>query len=1391
MIDPLQKPTDLSWRRSWHKYAEFLRKNGRRPELVHFKEKSLYTWYINNLSKSDNGLLDQDQELSFSKLADNGETYKFYVANKGKNLSKLASFGRVTNLIGKEINGGSSINFAEPCKMYIDFCNRMERHPRLDIKEEMNIAKWYLKTKDDFFNSRLTDQEMHTFDQLLQSTKQYKNDNVINHVSRLHEENLIKGERNEILNADNGTGSHVGARQRNWFEMCNRFSKYLDDNKKVPMQNGDRQLYDWIYRQKKLLARGDIEDYRKAALKKLLIKIEDVRKDQVDEANKRKERKQGSKEEISLNGKHTIATKTAKPKKIKRKAVKQDDLWNQKWQAYMDYMKKNQFCPSRYYTEDMVLFNWFKHNKMLLSQGKMHEDRIAKFKQLFGEAKELQRKNKDIINADNRKGFHIRARQRNWFEMCERYSKYLDDNKKIPKQNGDRQLYSWMFRQKRHLAEGDIKDNRKATLEKLLAKIEDVREYQVDEANKKKERKQSRKEEISLDGKHAVATKTTNPKKNEHKAVKQDDLWNRKWQAYRDFMMKYQRCPSKHHAEELVLFDWFKHNKKLLKRGKMREDRIAKFTQLFGEAEDFQRKNNNRYSNAEVGAKPTEEAKAIDNNNKNISIDEDKPTTEVHIKRKKRNIGIHLYDYQEEMLSRVETEFHRHRSLMVQMPTGTGKTYLLVAVVSDFIRNIGGHVWIVTHRRELVQQVKATIRKFKALVDDATDIEKHATVYSIQWLTRHYGEVEEKPDMIIIDEAHHAVAKTYSSVINAFPQSKILGLTATPCRLNAQPFTDLFEELLQSWTIGEFIAKKYLSLYDYMSVRPSSADIRIINGLNRRGVDGDFSVREMAEKLDIRPSLQRLCDTVLRYAKNKKGIVYAINIQHAEHIAEFYRENGIKAEAVSNKTPARKRNDILKRFKETPTDGSRPLRDDDIQVIVNVQLFDEGWDVPDAEFIQLARPTLSLSKYLQMVGRGLRVYGGKKFCIILDNVGSYRLFGLPSDERDWERMFEGKLAGKGMIEENSLSDKYENPDVVEEVSNDSNTDMMLLLDHSGLSGDLKENFGYKIVKGRKGLYGIVDKDGNEVIPCEHGKITLRPNAIAQLFDKDGSETDDSWIDLISGVRFRFEPSVTRKDSLELTTRDNFKFYPRVKSKWMNSEAYTLREILDCGIDDGLRFRNFYIQPSEPRKLYKYVERIDDKTLYIDEDENYFVRTDYEPPLKKTTLEEWKENKQSRKDELCATGLDDGGEWYWNWASDYRKNGGKTVKIGFLEFTEKEGGYQYNYDTSQISFRRDEFIVPHLIRRQIRMREDICFLGDNYIVTKSRPHVLFHIYQRYIDGRRFDVEFYAYPSMRYYCRRLYYDGNNPPIVGNSEIRDASDVDRERSDKRWKKLREEMQ
>ena len=384
MMDPLKKPTDSRWRNSWRRFAEFLRENGRRPVHERYKERSLYVWYSNNRSKLDNGLLYKELVPSFLKLTDEGDTYRFYVVNRETNIQRLAFLGRENNTVGNEVDGEGKINFLDICKMYVDFCNRLERHPLMEIKEEMNIAKWYLRAEDDFSNNKLSDQDKRAFDQLLQSTKQYKNDNVINHVSRLHEENLNKGERNEILNADNGTGSHAGARQRNWFEMCNRYSKYLDDNKKVPSQNGDRQLYQWLLRQRKLLAAGSLKESRKAELDKLLSKIDDIRRNYPEKPNvggrKRKKPTGDDIESSSLS-------------KSKHNHVKQDDLWNQKWQAYKDFMSKNKRRPSKHRAEDLVLFDWFKHSKKLLKRGLMKAERITKFKQLLSEAENLPRFN--------------------------------------------------------------------------------------------------------------------------------------------------------------------------------------------------------------------------------------------------------------------------------------------------------------------------------------------------------------------------------------------------------------------------------------------------------------------------------------------------------------------------------------------------------------------------------------------------------------------------------------------------------------------------------------------------------------------------------------------------------------------------------------------------------------------------------------------------------------------------------------------------------------------------------------------------------------------------------------------------------------------------------------
>ena len=384
MTDPLKKPTGSRWRNSWHRYAEFLRENGRRPVHERYKERSLYVWYSNNRSKLDNGLLYKELVASFLKLTDEGDTYRFYVFNRETNIQRLAFLGSENSISENEVNGKGKVSFFDACMMYVDFSNRLERPPLMEIKEEMEITKWFFKANDDFSNNKLTDQEKHAFDQLLQSTKQYRNENFINHVSRLTEGVPNQKGRNEVLYADNGTEIHVGARERRWFEMRDRYSNYLDDNKKVPTDNSDLQLYQWLLRQRKLLAAGRLKESRKAELDKLLLKIDEIRRNYPQKPNvggrKRKKTTGDDIESSSLS-------------KSKHNHVKQDDLWNQKWQAYKDFMVKNKRRPSKHRAEDLVLFDWFKHSKRLLKRGLMKAERIAKFKQLLSKANNLPRFN--------------------------------------------------------------------------------------------------------------------------------------------------------------------------------------------------------------------------------------------------------------------------------------------------------------------------------------------------------------------------------------------------------------------------------------------------------------------------------------------------------------------------------------------------------------------------------------------------------------------------------------------------------------------------------------------------------------------------------------------------------------------------------------------------------------------------------------------------------------------------------------------------------------------------------------------------------------------------------------------------------------------------------------
>ena len=570
---------------------------------------------------------------------------------------------------------------------------------------------------------------------------------------------------------------------------------------------------------------------------------------------------------------------------------------------------------------------------------------------------------------------------------------------------------------------------------------------------------------------------------------------------------------------------------------------------------------------------------------------------------------IQLFDYQEDMVKRVQEAFRHHDSVMVQMPTGTGKTYLLAALVGLFLKE---EVWVIAHRRELVSQIKDTLERFFSSLK-STSIK----VTSIQWLSRHYREIKEKPSLIVIDEAHHALAETYAEVMSAYPKAKKLGLTATPYRMNGKGFTDLFDTLLCSWSMERFIAEGRLSLYDYYSIKPDSADQLLIDSLQKRGADGDYQQKELNEVMDVKPSLERLCLTVKQYVPGKKGIVYAISIQHAEHIAAFYRENGIKAVAISSKTPLAERKLLIEKFKESHTDLT-----DEIQILVSVDLFSEGFDCPDVEFIQLARPTLSLAKYMQMVGRGLRVAEGKDCCVILDNVGLYKRFGLPSVDRDWQSMFEGRTSLEDILQETCLHVNSHNCRT--DMLMDGDEEMMKIINHERQQRIIMDSYGYSLMENDKGLLGIKDKDGNIILDCIYKKIEVTNDGFAYCYIRKKAGRKE-WFDLRNGLWFLKRPQSVKLLGIDFCTEDGKKLFPRIRSKFIDEKAYLTVKTLELQVGTGLNWKRRFIPWDEPNKVYYYKEGVNDLRLYYDDEENYVAQENIGSPLKPVPTQEFMED----------------------------------------------------------------------------------------------------------------------------------------------------------------------
>lgn len=368
-----------------------------------------------------------------------------------------------------------------------------------------------------------------------------------------------------------------------------------------------------------------------------------------------------------------------------------------------------------------------------------------------------------------------------------------------------------------------------------------------------------------------------------------------------------------------------------------------------------------------------------------------------------------LYPYQQKAKKEIFESWDEVDSVMFQMPTGTGKTRLFTSIISDINkcsiqRREPVKILIIAHRTELITQIGDSLDKYKVghnFMAGGMERKHKYPVYvaSIQTITNAHNIKDAKKlnvQFVIIDEAHHALAASYKKLWDMYPNAKRLGVTATPWRMNHQSFQDLFDKLVMSMPIKDFIKQGYLAPYKYYSLKDDSDIQKTIDDIELDSF-GEYKESSMEEKMDIGSIRAQLLNSYLSLAEGKKGIIYAINRVHAKHICKEYENAGYRVVCIDSKTPDGERKELVWKFKKGLID-----------IIVNVDIFSEGFDCPDIEFIQLARPTRSLVKYLQQVGRGLRITENKQHCVILDNVGMYSRFGLPDARRHWKYHFIGQ-----------------------------------------------------------------------------------------------------------------------------------------------------------------------------------------------------------------------------------------------------------------------------------------------------------------------------------------------------------------------------------------------
>lgn len=335
-----------------------------------------------------------------------------------------------------------------------------------------------------------------------------------------------------------------------------------------------------------------------------------------------------------------------------------------------------------------------------------------------------------------------------------------------------------------------------------------------------------------------------------------------------------------------------------------------------------------------------------------------------------------LRDYQTETIDQIYQSMRQgHRRIIVQQPPRTGKT-VIMAEIARRTNDKGNRVMFLIHRKEVLDQAIAT---FKA---NGVDMSL-ATMGMVQTLTRRVKTLP-KPQLIFIDEAHHAIAKSYQRILKAFPNAYVLLFTATPVRTGHDQLDKITDAIIPGKSIKWLTDQGYLAPFRYFSM-PNIDTAKL-----KKSSTGDYTNESMDEAID-KAVYGDVIEQYNEHAKGMQAVCYSYSISSAKLIADRFNEAGISAVELDGMTPVEERDELVRQF-----------RDQKIKILVNVNLFTEGVDLPNVDCVIMVRPTQSLALYLQFAMRCLNPRKGKE-AVIIDHVENWKRFGTPSADRDWEQ----------------------------------------------------------------------------------------------------------------------------------------------------------------------------------------------------------------------------------------------------------------------------------------------------------------------------------------------------------------------------------------------------